>query len=278
VCPVCDGGRLVEATVAGLALRRCVSCGLRVAAFPATNTTSYGTVDAEAYAQSIGVIRKKQSASIVAIVQEHVAQGEWLDVGCGFGHAVDAARNAGYAARGIEPNAIAAQAARDRGADVEHGTLGETSREADVVSTFDVLEHLEDIHAFAQLVKRKARRLWVIKVPSSDGPYYRLAHALRIPSAIERLWQSRYEHPHRLYFNEVSLRRFLDKHGFKTVAMRYLHELSADTVVQRLTLDRSIPRWKAVLAIPVVIVISLIERIRRRSDALLILAEPRADG
>lgn len=38
--------------------------------------------------------------------------------------------------------------------------------------------------------------------------------------------------------------------------------------------DRAIPRWKAFLAISVVFVINVTERIRGRSDALLILAEP----
>jgi SAM-dependent methyltransferase len=275
-CPVCGGDRLAARTVAGLALRRCLDCGVHLAAFAEAKDASYGTVDPQAYRESIGLVRQQQAASIVALVREHVAEGDWLDVGCGFGYAVDAARRAGYSARGVEPNADAAQAARERGVNVEHGTLTEATHGADVISTLDVLEHMDDVNAFARLVGRKARRLWVIKVPSSDGLYFRVAHRLGIASAVERLWQSGYEHPHRVYFNEASLGRFLRGHGFDVAATRYLQEIPTRTVTDRLTLDRKIPRWLARLAVPVVSSINLIEHLRARSDALLVLATPSA--
>jgi hypothetical protein len=130
------------------------------------------------------------------------------------------------------------------------------------------------VNAFARLVRRKARRLWVIKVPSSDGLYFRVAHRLGIASAVERLWQSRYEHPHRVYFDEASLRRFLRGHGFDVAATRYLQEVPTRTVTDRLTLDRRMPRWRARLVVPVVAAINLVEHLRARSDALLVLATP----
>src|SRR5205085_9487386 len=133
--------------------------------------------------------------------------GEWLDVGCGFGYVLEAAREAGYRVRGIEPDAKAVAAARQRIADVETGVLTEETREADILSTLDVLEHLDDINAFARLVRWKARALWVIKVPSSEGLFFRMAHLFRIGSAVRRLWQSDYEHPHTVYFNQPALTR-----------------------------------------------------------------------
>jgi 2-polyprenyl-3-methyl-5-hydroxy-6-metoxy-1,4-benzoquinol methylase len=276
MCPVCHGDRFVTIRVASLTLRRCTGCGLYIGAFAESKEAGYGTIDEPAYLESIGFVRRTQSESIVAFVRSHLAQGDWLDVGCGYGYAVEAAGAAGYSARGIEPDVVAAGAARNRGIDVTHGVLCDATPGADVVSTLDVLEHLEDLDSFARLVRQKTRGLWVLKVPSSDGLFFRIAHTFRIASAVERLWQSRYEHPHRVYFNEASLHRFLEKHGFDIVATRYLQEIPTRTAVARLTLDGGTPRWKARLVQPAIAIINLVERLRDRSDALVVIAKARA--
>lgn len=261
--------------IAGLTLRLCTGCGLRTSAIERSKGTNYADVDDDAYLQSIGRVRRAQGETIVAFVREHQASGEWLDVGCGFGYVLEAARTAGFHVRGIEPDAKAAKAARERVGDVAQGLLEETTPGADVLSTLDVIEHLDDLDAFARLVKRKARALWVVKVPSSEGLFFRVAHALRIGSAVKRLWQSDYEHPHTVYFDLSTLTRFLDNHGFDVIAARYLDEVPTGTVVDRLTLDGRMPRWKARLAVPLFFGINLIERVRRKSDALVVLARPR---
>lgn len=313
MCPVCGGEQFADREIASLMIRRCVACGLRIsriiedgdAAVPRVpraprflgsragvppseelrgtprnprnrGLKNYADVDDRAYVASIGRVRRAQGEEIVSFVREHGGAGEWLDVGCGFGYVLAAARNSGFRVRGIEPDAKAAQEARERVNDVEQGFLEETMPPADVLSTLDVIEHLHDLDAFARLVKRKTRAMWVIKVPSSEGLFFRVAHALRIGSAVKRLWQSEYEHPHTVYFDRPALTRFLAKHGFEVVASRYLDEVPDGTAVDRLTLDGSTPRWKARLAVPLFFVINRIERLRGESDALLVLARPRA--
>lgn len=234
--------------------------------------TNYADVDDAAYLQSIGRVRREQGEAIVAFVREHERGGEWLDVGCGFGYVLEAARAAGFRVRGLEPDAKAAKAAHERVGNVEQGVLNESTPAADILSTLDVIEHLPDLNAFAELSKRKARALWVIKVPSSEGAFFRIAHALRIRSAVKRLWQSEYEHPHRVYFDRPSLTRFLTKHDFDVVAVRYLPEMPTSTVVDRLALDGRVPRWKARLALPLFFAVNLLERVRGKSDAIVVLA------
>jgi len=274
MCPVCGGSRLRARAAAGLDVRRCLDCGLHVSAIvPAA--TDYATVSTAAYLESISRVRIAQAKELVAFAASHGARGEWLDVGCGYGHVLDAARAAGFRVRGIEPNADAAAAARARIASVEIGFLESSTPPADVLSTLDVIEHLTDLGAFAQLAKSKAAAFWLIKVPSSDGLFFKVAHALRFGSAIRRLWQSEYRHPHTVYFHEPSLRHFLERAGFDVIAVRYLDEVPPGTVVGRLTLDGRIPRWLAMLAVPVFLAIRMIERMRRTSDALVVLARPR---
>jgi SAM-dependent methyltransferase len=217
-------------------------------------------------------VRRAQGEEIVALVAKHVEAGEWLDVGCGFGYLLEAARSARFRVRGIEPNADAAKAARERVGDVQQGLLDESTPPADVVSTLDVLEHLDDISAFARLVKQKARNIWVIKVPSSEGLFFRIAHAFRIASAVKRLWQSEYASPHTVYFDLPALTRFLGNHGFEVIASRYLDEVPDGTVADRLTLDGRMPRWKARLAVPLFFAINRVERMRGKSDALVVIA------
>jgi len=276
-CFVCDSSHFHMRTIAGVTIRRCGSCGVRAGDVARRSGINYADIDDAAYAGSIAPVRRQQAEEIVAFVCPFAPAGDWLDVGCGYGYVLDEAKAAGFRVRGIEPDAKAAAAARARLAEIEQGTLTEATPAADVLSTLDVLEHLTDPAAFARLVRSKARALWLIKVPSSEGLFFRVAHALRIPGAVKRLWQSEYEHPHTVYFDRPTLTRFVEKHGFDVVAVRYLEEVPSATAVDRLTLDGRTPRWKARLAVPLFVVINLIERLRGKSDALLLLARPRGE-
>ncbi|HYC91737.1 MAG TPA: class I SAM-dependent methyltransferase [Thermoanaerobaculia bacterium] len=275
MCPVCGGERFEARAIADVAMRRCVECGMHTATFGERKRTNYADVDPRAYFGSIARVRRVQGEEIVGFARGHVRGGEWLDVGCGFGFVLEAARAAGFTVRGLEPDPTAARAARERLGDaIARGTLDETTPAADVVSTLDVIEHLDDVGAFARLVRRKARALWVIKVPSSEGLFFRAAHALRLRGAVRRLWQADYEHPHTLYFDRATLTRFLAASGFEVLAVRYLDELPVATAVDRLTLDGGMPRWLARLALPFLLAVSVLERLRGKSDALVVLARP----
>lgn len=73
--------------------------------------------------------------------------GAALDVGCSSGAWLEAARDAGWDPIGVEIGTAASSAARRRGFEVHTGTLAEadlTGRRFDLVSFWDVLEHLPD--------------------------------------------------------------------------------------------------------------------------------------
>ena len=83
---------------------------------------------------------------------------------------------------------------------------------------------------------------------------------------------------HTVYFDLSTLTRFLTGNGFDVVASRYLDEVPAGTVADWLTLDGRMSRWTARVAVPLFFAINLIERMRGKSDALLVLARPRANA
>jgi 2-polyprenyl-3-methyl-5-hydroxy-6-metoxy-1,4-benzoquinol methylase len=268
-CPVCGATDLRETRVLDdLDVAVCRVCTLRVAHHHRERRTDaeYARVDPERYRNSIGRVREAQAQTIVERVRRFVANGVWLDVGAGFGYAVREAQRAGFDAHGVEPDADAAAAAG-----VTHGTLRDGSVErADVISTLDVLEHMSDLAAFAADVRDKLRSsgLWVIKVPTTEGVLFRVASLVRAKRALRRLWQCDEHDPHLVYFNRASLRRFLETNDFEVLDELPLAEVLPGTIVDRLTVDGAMPRWRALLAAPFIRALHAIGT----SDALLVVA------
>ena len=171
---------------------------------------------------------------------------------------------------------------------VQHGLMTDAVRpdaSADVVSMLDVLEHIppDQMRGFLSMLHGKLRGegLLVIKVPSKDGLYFRVAHRVaRISedvaaSVIKRLWQSEYEFPHRVYFDAPSLAELLTNTGFEILEEHYLEEVPNNTILQRIAIDDTIPTWQGLLLAPAFFSINVVEALRNKSDALLVLARRR---
>jgi 2-polyprenyl-3-methyl-5-hydroxy-6-metoxy-1,4-benzoquinol methylase len=290
-CPGCGGIRFRDTRIVDeLCTHTCVSCGLIVSSIVRRRPKvgQYANVDLRAYLTSVGALRNEQSAALLSWLRPHVRSGmRVLDVGCGFGSFLAGAREIGCDVSGIEPDANACA-----GADkvlgegvVRQGTLQRMSLaagSADIVASLDVLEHVPaDEHAaFARAITHVLAPggLWVIKIPSTEGLYYQLSSmAARIAPAMgavfmRRLWQIDYEFPHTVYFNRRSLQTWLHRHDFTVVDACYLPEVPVRTVIDRLTHDGDISRTHAYALVPAVAVINAIEWLRRRSDALVVLA------
>jgi 2-polyprenyl-3-methyl-5-hydroxy-6-metoxy-1,4-benzoquinol methylase len=292
-CPACRERRFRDRDVLpGLVTHTCMQCGLILSTIERGNSTvpEFALVDEDAYRNSVGAVRQRQAAQILSLLRRHVPQGsQLLDVGCSFGFFLLEARTAGFDVRGIEPDLQAfegARAALGEGV-VRHGLLSPDTAppgSADVVCTLDVLEHIppDEHEAFArQLAQTLAPRgIWVIKVPTTEGLYYKLSDLLvkakMGASFVHRLWQTRYEFPHLVYFSLPTLTRWLERYGFEVLDHRYPQEVPNDTVLDRLTTDHDITRRRAYVLAPAVVGVNLVEAIRGRSDSLVVLARPRA--
>ena len=290
-CPGCDGSGFADHRLAdGLCTHTCQSCGLILSSMSRRKPKmgQYANVDLRAYLTSVGALRHEQSSEILSFLRPHIHPGaRVLDVGCGFGSFLLRARQAGYAVAGIEPDQHAcAGACQVLGEGVvRQGMLPQvipSAGSADVVATLDVLEHVPpaDHAAFARAVAAVLAPggIWVIKVPSTEGLYYRLSAMLaRVAPRLgvtfmRRLWQTDYEFPHTVYFDRRSLQGWLRRHGFTVVDVCYLPEVPLRTIIDRLTHDGDISRTQAYLLAPAVYIINAIEWLRRRSDALVVLA------
>jgi len=139
-----------------------------------------------------------------------------LDVGCGLGAFMEAARESEWKVIGVEPSDYAARYCREQlGFPVHQGTIKEVNlpeKYFDVVAAFDVLEHVEGLSEFLSSLRRtlKSQGRFVVLVPNYEGLVFqlgRILHKLKkspLPNTPEHL----------TYFTMKSLRRLLQVNGF----------------------------------------------------------------
>ena len=142
--------------------------------------------------------------------------GELLDIGCGSGNFLAAARDAGYRVTGIELDSKAAQFAKDRVGlpRVFPLTISEfadrhTDEKFDVVTFFEVLEHQATPVEFLQKVRMclKPRGTIALSVPNRE-------RWMTGPDVLD------YPPNHFLRWNAAALKNLLIAHGFEIMSVR----------------------------------------------------------
>jgi 2-polyprenyl-3-methyl-5-hydroxy-6-metoxy-1,4-benzoquinol methylase len=271
----------------------CRACGLILSTVHRTEAavSEFALVDEDAYIRSVGATRRRQAAEIFAWLTRYVPPGQTLlDVGCSFGFFLEEARRRGFTISGIEPDRQAFDyAVRLLGEGiVTRGTFGPDTvapGAVDVVSTLDLIEHIpaEQHGVFAAAVSRALtpRGVWVIKVPSTEGLFYNISRSLAAAfpsiggSMLRRMWQTRYEYPHLVYFSLRTLSLWLGRFGFTVLQHHYVPEVPTSTVIDRLTTDGDISRMRAYAIAPAVVLANAIDTLRRKTDSLVVIARPR---
>jgi SAM-dependent methyltransferase len=134
-----------------------------------------------------------------------------LDVGSHIGVFVQEARARGWDAHGLEPSAWAVEQAHAHGVPVIQGTLADVDpgREFDVVTLWDVIEHLADpLHELQRVAAIVRPGGWVcVHTMDVDSPFARLAGS-RWPWFMQM---------HLYYFSRATLTAMLSRAGFRTV-------------------------------------------------------------
>jgi 2-polyprenyl-3-methyl-5-hydroxy-6-metoxy-1,4-benzoquinol methylase len=208
----CDGCGLVR-LVAGSALRRDYWEDDAVA----LNVYSNDEVRAE--------MRQRHERYLPVIAQLRGRTGALLDVGCGIGNFLVAARDAGWKVAGLEVSEKAAAIARSRGFDVETGRLEESrwpSGTFDAVTLWDVVQHLEAPAVAMRIVHEKLKPGGVVFFETPDEDFW----ARSVARAIYAISQGRidllryfYIPGHKSYFTATTLGRLLEQAGFRTMGM-----------------------------------------------------------
>lgn len=145
--------------------------------------------------------------------------GKWIDIGAGVGDLVMAAQSLGWNAVGYESDSQEVQFAQHMGANVENLFLDEKNinvlKEARIVSTINVLEHISDPSTLVQSISKNI----------TIGAYF-LFEVPRFPSLSaftnrcfpELAARNIYAPDHLHLFTDKSAEIMLESAGFETVA------------------------------------------------------------
>lgn len=199
-----------------------------------------------------------------------------LDVGAGLGMFLRLARERGFEVRGVEPNKEVADVLTARhGIPVVNNLFEqvELDEQVDVITMWDLLEHLADPRAalvkVASLLAPKG--LLVLEIPSRDSLLHTLA------KGIYRISGGRVRRPlylvcglhHLHYFSERDISRLLGETGFE---VREIHrgETELESLYRDKFGERSLAAKTYNLALAVVFRMA---RLLRRQNKLIIFAQ-----
>jgi SAM-dependent methyltransferase len=157
-------------------------------------------------------IRKIVAQQRLATIVSDAPEGPWLEIGSGTGAFLEAARERGITAEGIDLSAMAVARARERGLVVHHADVGEfiPERLYTAVVAFDVLEHLSDPRSFVRRVASWLRPGGLLALATPDA-------SSLVARVMGRHWFQYWPPDHLNYFTPETARRLLDLAGFSGV-------------------------------------------------------------
>ena len=229
-CPCCQtaGGHLPGDRRDEYQMYRCPTCSLEFA--DPMRTPPNDARIASLYEGRTGLVGHYLGWYHDAFLASGVTPGWLLDLGCGTGDFVAAAARREFVAQGVDQDGIAIAAGRRHYHQI---TLHEANIEAflrsdrqqyDVITFFEVLEHLENPAGFLAAVRERLRPGGTIglSVPNNDSPllavYRRLTRVVDVP-------------PHHLTrWNKQALRSLFAREGFEIVSVSVLPPTFSDLV------------------------------------------------
>ncbi|MBE8233257.1 MAG: methyltransferase domain-containing protein [Endozoicomonadaceae bacterium] len=233
-CPICQSSvaqDIVE--IYGFFYRECLECGTVYVANPPLEKDIQAAYSSEYYTavnkkllanDQIIEYRVEQIAEPkVAFVKENLTtkKNTWLDVGCGVGEILSAAKRQGFEVLGLEANSMESKYARSTfGVEVRNEYVSETTLknytdQFGVISLFSVLEHVLSPNAILKdtsKIQSKGDNL-VIEVP--HYPSISIFSQITFPEQVNRMM-----HPplHLFLFPLKALEKMLKVHCYKIVS------------------------------------------------------------
>lgn len=187
-CPICGGNRRVHwGSISEFSIERCASCGLGFTSpFPNADDIKNANTDIYSVDQRGSLYLRKQAYyerryhSQLKIFKLSVSSGRLLDIGCNIGLFLTCARKEGFDVEGIEFNEESAAFGRKHFNLLIHSLSLEKidypDQTFDVITMYDVLEHIPDLHGMLKSVYRilKPNGILVVQSPNIDSLMARL--------------------------------------------------------------------------------------------------------
>jgi SAM-dependent methyltransferase len=153
-------------------------------------------------------------AKLVTSLQLFRQTKRFLDVGCGAGHLLQAAREQGWDVMGTELSHVAVERLRDAGFSVTPGSELQPDHEpCDVITMIEVIEHVRDPSALCQQVFQCLRNggALYLTTPNIASLSFRLLKAK---------WRVIEVPEHLFYFSPRSIRALLTRLGFREITIK----------------------------------------------------------
>jgi len=224
-CPVCSSNSYTRWGAAnGYAIEQCRGCGLGITTpFPEPGTLVAVNQETYPVARRIDAYRSRQQyfekryRRQLTDIQKFKAAGRLLDIGCNIGMFLSEAAKAGYAVAGVELNRECADYARSNSGHEVYSDYLENiafpSESFDIVTMYDVLEHIPVMASILAEVKRILRPdgLLVIQSPNLDSLMADLTGSF---------WSWLSPPDHLFHFTPGALASLLEQSGFRTETIK----------------------------------------------------------
>lgn len=220
---------------------QCRRCGFVFVPSAWRRNLSYTAYKTEATAQEVrkgnNALKLERHKLRLRCIKKFKAKGRLLDVGSGWGHFLLAARNMGYDVLGVELDSAPYQySVRDLGLPVLQKDFFEFSVEEkfDVITMWDVLEHIDDPGGFLRQCARLQNpgSVLVLQVPQIDSCVAR---------CMGKNWKM-LGLDHVNYFSPKTLRKLLENNGYEVLKVRSSLELK---LLLMYTIYPAIEKFKA---------------------------------
>lgn len=244
-CYLCKQKRLEESLLKnGYQLFRCKNCGLIFYDFKRDYKRFLEKQYAKGYFTGKPRLDSyfnygKDKANIVKNMRWYLKEtlpfkkkGKLLDVGCAYGYFMEVAKEAGFEVFGVDPSDYAVKQAKKKfGKKVKKTFLSEVNfreKSFDVVTLFDVFEHLKDPWQDLEKVRRILKDNGILIIATGDtGSLW--------AKITGRRWTFWNPPQHIFYFNQENITKILKEVGFevlrttkngKWLSLRYILHLA----------------------------------------------------
>lgn len=228
LCAVCDSShsRLLFEK-AGYAIMRCARCGFKYAEFSGSHdfyrdfyTKEYfeNGHNKYGYADYLGDESNhlRINGKRARFVEQFVQGGRILDIGCAAGFFLDCL-GPSWDKYGCEPSTAMAELAREKYGDritAASSEEYESHHSFDVITAWDVIEHVIDLDSFMHNIRALLKE---------DGYFFLSTPDAISPAAVilGKRWYHYIPPSHLQYFGFFTITRFLKKHGFRKLKLRF---------------------------------------------------------
>ena len=189
--------------------------------------------DQPGIAEVIAGWERDEAAGLRQSVLPYVPGGRFFEIGAGYGRLLAGARALGFSVAGVEPSEQAARFARDVvGLEHVRQTMFDPgdwpAGSFDVVYTFQVIEHVSDLHGFIEGIRHVLRPGGLLVV-GTENHHNVWVQVRRVRSWLKgrRLPEFQTANHHTFYFSGRSLAALLARHGFAVLRnLVYTHTLA----------------------------------------------------